>query len=218
MAEAYAMVSLVEQGWANQNDVAQAFGCSARTVRRDQRRFEERRPGCAGTAVAAIPKAQSAPFGENAADGFSASKPAGHSNREIARRARRQRNGHSQIAALRLGWKGAAAQQPDLIPFEIASACEPKPVRFLLLPAKSHRLPAMTPIRVIVAPTGCWRDLGLLEDAPPLFGSATAVPRAGVLLALPVLVASGVFECAQKIYGSLGPASMDCAPVCSRCC
>ena len=48
--------------------------------------------------------------------------------------------------------------------------------------------------------------LGLLEDAPPLFGSATAVPRAGALLALPVLVASGVFECAQKIYGGLGPA------------
>jgi hypothetical protein len=47
--------------------------------------------------------------------------------------------------------------------------------------------------------------LGLLEDAPPLFGSARAVPRAGVLLALPVLIASGVFECAQKIYGSLGP-------------
>jgi hypothetical protein len=48
--------------------------------------------------------------------------------------------------------------------------------------------------------------LGLMEDAPPLFGSAVAVPRAGVLLALPVLVTSGVFACAQKIYGSLGPA------------
>ena len=48
--------------------------------------------------------------------------------------------------------------------------------------------------------------LGLLEDAPPLFGSAAAVPRAGVLVALPVLIASGVFECAQKIYGNLGPA------------
>jgi hypothetical protein len=48
--------------------------------------------------------------------------------------------------------------------------------------------------------------LGLLDDAPPLFGSAAAVPRAGVLFSLPVLVASGVFECAQKIYGSLGPA------------
>jgi hypothetical protein len=33
--------------------------------------------------------------------------------------------------------------------------------------------------------------LGLLEDAPPLFGSATAIARAGVLLALPVLIASG---------------------------
>ena len=48
--------------------------------------------------------------------------------------------------------------------------------------------------------------LGLLEDAPPLFGSTAAVPRAGVLLALPVLVSSGIFAGAQKIYGSLGPA------------
>jgi hypothetical protein len=39
MAEASAMVSLVEQGWADQNDVARAFGCSPRTVRRYQRRF-----------------------------------------------------------------------------------------------------------------------------------------------------------------------------------
>ena len=48
--------------------------------------------------------------------------------------------------------------------------------------------------------------LGLLEDAAALFGSASAVPRAGVLLALPILVASGVFECAQRVYGTLGPA------------
>ena len=41
MAEAYAMVNLVEQGWATQQDVARAFHCSARTIRRDQRRFED---------------------------------------------------------------------------------------------------------------------------------------------------------------------------------
>src|SRR2546422_60827 len=41
MAEAHAMVSLVEQGWANQIEVARAFACSARTVRRHQQRFEE---------------------------------------------------------------------------------------------------------------------------------------------------------------------------------
>ena len=34
MAEAYAMVSLVEQGWADQNDVARAFARSARSLRR----------------------------------------------------------------------------------------------------------------------------------------------------------------------------------------
>ena len=41
MAEAHAMVSLVDQGWADQNDVARSFGCSVRTVRRHQRRFED---------------------------------------------------------------------------------------------------------------------------------------------------------------------------------
>ena len=41
MAEAHAMVDLVDQGWADQKEVARAFGCSARSVRRHQRRFEE---------------------------------------------------------------------------------------------------------------------------------------------------------------------------------
>jgi hypothetical protein len=41
MAEAHAMISLVEQGWADQNDVARAFGCAARTIRRQQERFDE---------------------------------------------------------------------------------------------------------------------------------------------------------------------------------
>ena len=48
--------------------------------------------------------------------------------------------------------------------------------------------------------------LGLLDDALPLFGSVSALPRAGVLLAVPALVQSGIFECAQKVYGSIGPA------------
>ena len=41
MAEAHAMVSLIDQGWAEQKEVARAFGCSARSVRRHQRRFED---------------------------------------------------------------------------------------------------------------------------------------------------------------------------------
>ena len=39
VAEAYAMVFLVEAGFAQQSEVARAFGCSTRTLRRHQRRY-----------------------------------------------------------------------------------------------------------------------------------------------------------------------------------
>ena len=41
VAEAYAMVFLVDSGFAQQHEVARAFGCSVRTVRRHQRRYAE---------------------------------------------------------------------------------------------------------------------------------------------------------------------------------
>ena len=49
-------------------------------------------------------------------------------------------------------------------------------------------------------------SMGLLDDAPPVFAAGQNVPRAGVLLAMPALVQSGVFEVAEEIYGSIGPA------------
>src|SRR5437867_2756188 len=39
-AEAYAMVSLFESGYADQNDIAEGFGYSSRSIRRYQERFE----------------------------------------------------------------------------------------------------------------------------------------------------------------------------------
>jgi hypothetical protein len=48
--------------------------------------------------------------------------------------------------------------------------------------------------------------LGLLDDAAPLFRPGTAIPGAGVLLAIPVLVASDVIDSAHEVYGSIGPA------------
>jgi hypothetical protein len=48
--------------------------------------------------------------------------------------------------------------------------------------------------------------LGLIDDAVPLFRGGASVPRAGVLLAIPALVDSGVFEIARSVYGSIGPA------------
>jgi len=47
--------------------------------------------------------------------------------------------------------------------------------------------------------------LGLLDDAVPLFADAECVPRAGVLLAVPLLVSHGLIEAFVKVYGSLRP-------------
>jgi hypothetical protein len=48
MAEAYAMVNLVDQGLASQKQVATAFGVTTRTVRRQQERFAQGGDGGAG--------------------------------------------------------------------------------------------------------------------------------------------------------------------------
>ena len=47
---------------------------------------------------------------------------------------------------------------------------------------------------------------GKLHDASPWFVAASDVPMAGVLLALPLLVLSGVFDVAHRVYGSMGSA------------
>lgn len=46
---------------------------------------------------------------------------------------------------------------------------------------------------------------GLLEDAVPLFADAECLPRAGVLLAVPLLVRHGLIAAFTKVYGSLSP-------------
>jgi len=45
-----------------------------------------------------------------------------------------------------------------------------------------------------------------LDDAAPLFADHESLPRAGVLLAVPLLVRHGLLEAFLKVYGSLGPA------------
>lgn len=200
MAEAYARVQLVEQGWAPQQDVARAFQCSARTVRRDQRRFEE-------GGLAALEHRGGYPPGRPRLTGWRPRlvqqlKSNGYSQREIARRIGVGENAIRKLLR-RLGWKAASplqtewcfAEKVDAHPNLSGFADDAGPA-----PAISRDTdPSERSADRLLA------RLGLLEEAPPLFGSASAVPRAGVLLALPVLIASGVFECAQNIYGSIGP-------------
>jgi transposase len=221
LAEAHAMVSLVDQGWASQVEVARTFNCSTRTVRRNQRRFEE-------GGLAALGQPRGYPPGRPRVTSWRRRrvqqlKSSGSSGREIARQ---MGVGEHAVRKLlrRLGWKANPPIQTELSLSEKATA-HPKLSAFTAaaaapgstqsahpnLSAFSAAAKASPVVSRDRDPSDRGADrllarLGLLEDAPPLFGSAAAVPRAGVLVALPVLIASGVFECAQKIYGSLGPA------------
>jgi transposase len=225
MAEAHAMVSLVEQGWADQNDVARVFGCSVRTVRRDQHRYED-------GGLAALGQPRGYPEGRPRLPAsrrrtVQQLKAQGHSHCEIARRLGVTETAIRKLLR-RLGWRDEPAAQANLLPLDEGQASNSKLSAFasaavpclpqVLAPSANPNLSGSCSVDKEICiisqdtnPTNRCADrllarLGLLEDAAPLFGSAIAVPRAGVLLAVPVLVISGVFECAQKIYGTLGPA------------
>jgi len=221
MAEAHAMVSLVEQGWANQNDVARAFGLSARTLRRWQRHFD------AG-GLSALGRPGGYPKGQpRLATGrlrlVRRLKAEGRSNREIA-----HRTGVCEKAVrrllVRLGWKATGARQEPLPAMEDA---DPNLSAFSSqapeLPTGSSTTGADPNLSAFCSeeePPSVSLDsdparrsvdralarLGLLADAAPWFRPGRAIPRAGVLLAVPALVDSGVFAVAREVYGSLGPA------------
>jgi transposase len=212
MSEAHAMVSLVDQGWASQREVAQAFGYSVRTVRRHGRRFED-------GGLAALGRTDGYPRGRRRLPAsrwrvVQQLKTQGHSQREIARRLGVSEKAVRKLLR-RLGWPATPATQGEL-PLPNSCPTQPKVPAFSADPnlsAFSASDPEGSPpvTTLDTDPRDRRGDrlmarLGFLADAAPLFGTSPNVPRAGVLLAVPALVMSGVFGCAQKIYGSLGPA------------
>jgi transposase len=124
MSEAHAMVSLVEQGWAMQAEVARAFQRSTRTIRRYERRYAE--GGLAG-----LGRAGGYPRGRPRLAAprkrlVSRLKAEGQSNRAIARRL-----GVSEKAVRKLlrqlGWKPAEAADPNASASSSASNASPAP-------------------------------------------------------------------------------------------
>ena len=261
MSEALAMVNLVEQGYAEQVAVAVAFGCTPRTIRRYQERFE------AG-GLAALGRGGGYPRGRarlRSSRGRSLLqlKAKGLSNRMIA-----QRQGVTEKAIRkrlrRLGWRehkpeplplpleaagtgsaGAAVREggedadPNLsapseaAPRQTASGAvsgsevaslgaDPNLSAPPVLPSSPEVAPAPTevpsgqeqeplPFSFDTDPADrrvdrLFAHLGLLDDAAPLFRAGSRVPGAGVLLALPALIESGVIGVAREVYGSLAPA------------
>jgi hypothetical protein len=227
VAEAYAMVFLVESGFAQQTQVARAFACSERTVRRHQQRYAQ-------GGMAALGRAEGWRPGRRRIRGkrvhsIDRLKAEGLSNRAIAQRlgvsekAIRKLVGPSkcEVEQLALSMIGRAAPSASSLPTAV-SAAESN---------DAHTHPAQAPVahaqvreadeqRVEHEPVPLSLDrdaadrtfdrqlayLGLLDDAAPLFRDGSNVHGVGALLAIPALVESAVLRISRKLYGEIGPA------------
>jgi transposase len=224
VAEAYATVFLVESGFAQQSDAARAFGRSVRTIRRYQERY-------AHGGMAALGREEGWRPGRRRISGkrlrsIEMLKSQGMSNRAIAHRL-----GVTEKAIRKLVGPSKPAESAQLaLPAITAEAGKPAASGVpSATPSGEDEDRAMESLEETVTapeavnddeplPMSLDRDasdrtldrqlayLGLLDDAAPLFCDGSSVPGVGVLLALPCLVASGVFEISRKLYGEIGPA------------
>ena len=197
-AEASAMVNLVMSGFADQNDVALAFGKTPRTLRRLQRRFEAEGTDGLGRPRGRPQETQSAP------------SPWVRSARVLHRAGLGVRS-----IAHRLG-VGKTAVSKWLA--RVSQTASPTSARQLATPERAAPAsPAGSPqndgadSHAGFDPEDRWLDrllarLGKIDDAEPIFTPGRRVPRAGVLLAVPALAQSGIFSVAEEVYGHIGPA------------
>jgi transposase len=229
VAEAYAMVFLVESGFAQQTDVARAFAVSVRTIRRHQQRY------VAG-GMAALRREEGWRRGRRRISvkrlrSIEILKSQGMSNRAIAHRLGVTENAIRKLIGpskpegeqLALPAISTAADKPAATGAPSATPSGGEGDR--ATQSTENKADARDPVPAPEAtnddepvPLSLDREaedrtldrqlayLGLLDDAAPLFREGLSVPAVGVLLALPCLVESGLFQISRKLYGEIGPA------------
>src|SRR6266403_792326 len=225
VAEAYAMVFLVEAGFAQQTDVARAFARAVRSVRRPQARYA---PG--GRVALGRAGGRRRISGKRLRN-IEMLKSQGMSNRAIAHRlgvsekAIRKLVGPSKpIESAQIVFAGMTTAAAGTLPTTGApSATSTGDDAARAMPLADDRAGGRDPITAPAdddepVPMSLDRDasdrtfdrqlayLGLLDDAAPLFREGSSVPGVGVLFALPCLVESGLFRISRKLYGEIGPA------------
>jgi transposase len=220
------MVTLWESEYATQTQIARAFGYSARSLRRYQERF-------AVDGIQALVRKPGRPAGRSSSGAKQRGrdqtilhlKTKGTSNRAIAGKL-----GLSEKAIRkrlrRLGWQLRTSPAASGLLFEQdatdnASSTSEVSGNTIDIPKaavaaagqRGGTYAGTAAVSVSRDPNPLDRSMdrllaamGLIEDAAPVFAPAEALPRAGVLLAIPSLVASDVLPVARQIYGSLGPA------------
>jgi len=228
VVEAYAMVMLVESGFAQQTEVARAFGKSERSVRRYEERY-----GQAGMGGLGRPGGWRR--GRRRISGkrlrlIERLKSAGLSNRAIAQRLGVNENAIRKLVGPSKGDEGtqlalvSETQGPPIGPPTIS------PVSVTPIGSFVDQAPATNecvqdapvieeeageddPVSMSLDPDAGDRTLdrqlahaGLLDDAAPRFRDGERIAGVGALLAVPYLMHSGLLRIARKLYGGIGPA------------
>ncbi len=207
VGEGYAIVNLLQCGYARQTEIARAFGYTTRTLRRLQRRFE---------------------MGGTSGLGWSSGRPAGTQGAagtwvRTARALHREGASVRTIAhRLQLSTSTVSKWLRRVDPPAVSGADKNSAAKESQ--PNDSTGPSLEPATASggqdgkesvgsgdVDPTNRQIDrllarLGQLHDAEPLFASGMHIPRAGVLLAIPALVQTGVFAVADEAYGTIGPA------------
>ncbi|MEK7365504.1 MAG: putative transposase, partial [Candidatus Deferrimicrobiota bacterium] len=197
------MVCLVQSGYADQNDVAWAFGITPRMLRKYQRRYEIGGIAALGRTSGRPPgiQAEPSPWVRTAV----VMKGNGYSVRDIAQRL------NVSIGAVS---KWLTRQSKSIIPHSqtmlVSSSPDTSHNGKEALPTSSTMHEEVEGLSLDSDPANRALDrilarLGKLDDAQPIFNPGKRISRAGVLLAVPALVQSGIFSAAQEIYGSIGP-------------
>jgi len=226
-AEAYAMVFLVDSGFAKQTEVARAFGRSVRTVRRNQERYAK--GGMAALGHETGWRRGRRRISAKRLRTIERLKSQGMSNRAIAHRLGVTEKAIRQLVGPTRAAKNAQLALPEVPPPKEKSATAGAPSATSDDTddddddddeGRRGRSAAPPPAAADdeLVPKSLDRDasnrafdrqlayLGLLKDAAPLFRDGSSIPGAGVLFALPCLVESGLFRISRKLYGEIGPA------------
>ncbi|MEK7862774.1 MAG: helix-turn-helix domain-containing protein, partial [Chloroflexota bacterium] len=219
VAAAYARVMLVESGYATQREVARAFGRSDRSIRRELVRY--RADGMAALATRSGWRSGRRRIASRRLRVIERLRAEGMSNCEIARRLgvsenaiRKQVGAAPPVAPQQLSLQGMPAAPSAPSPPETEPS-PPTPTSSTELASKPEATPDSSLDALPASLSSGAHDrtgdriaacFGLLQDAAPVFADATAVAGAGVLCAVPLLVASDIFRIAHRLYGEIGPA------------
>jgi transposase len=220
VAEAYAMVFLVESGFARQKEVARAFGHSERTVRRHQARYAE--GGMAGLERGQGWRRGRRRISSKRLRTVETLKQQGLSNCAVAQRLGVTEKAIRKLVGPSLSQHGeqlALANGSDIEPLIQPVAAQGDSKSAKPTPASDQGNPVpkaaddVAPVLMGVHGDAADRSLdrilaylGKLSDAAPVFRDGAQIPGAGVLLAIPALIDSGIFDISRKLYGEIGPA------------